>query len=208
MNNPRRRSYWYAATLVFLTASPAQGKELKSPSPAAGISSEKSPNVDPRVLERMLLAIRETAFYTQRQCELYLAVARAAIANTQAPSLHDWAKARSYFRDDMLIWEEVRNTSFYHVSPSAIEAEWKRLVAEKTSAPLSNVLQHLQVQDSELRRVLEQVLIIQNAKSMKSKLSTIEAWVSTLEKKFHSRFFDNTDVYIPIEPLVEKALTP
>lgn len=184
--------------LLGLSLSGLQGKEAKS----------HSDTEDVRILDRMLLSIQERSFYTQRQCELYLAVTSALFPDANVPAVQEWEKARTYFRNDKLIWEEVQNTPFYRVTALSIETNSKKLALAKTNGSLAKTLQLLQAQDKELRQVLEEVLIIQNAKSIKSKLSTVAEWVSTLEKKFHSRFFDNTSTYIPVEPLSEKASAP
>jgi hypothetical protein len=208
MNNPKWRVFSYTAAIALLTSLPLHGKEKKGLHPDASSTRETPPTSEPRVLERMLLAVQESAFYTQRQCEVYLAVADFLFPEMNVPSVQDWMKARTYFRNDMLIWEEVRNTPFYRVSSISIETKWRQIAPAHSNGAIVKTLRHFQVQDAELRRILEEVLIIQNAKSMKSKLNPIETWISTLEKKFHSRFFDNTDTYIPLEPLAEKAITP
>lgn len=199
MNKPSSSLFFcFCLLLLGLSLSDLQGKGAKP----------HNNTEDVRILDRMLLSIQERSFYTQRQCELYLAVAAALFPDANVPTVQEWEKARTHFRDDKLIWEEVQNTPFYRVTVLSIETNWKKLALAKATGPLAKTLHQLQVQDTELRHVLEEVLIIQNAKSIKSKLSTVTEWVSTLDKKFHSRFFDNTSTYIPVEPLSEKASIP
>ena len=174
-----------AATALLLSTHSLRGKEPSSP--YAPPTEQHFNNTEPRLLDRMLLSIQETSFYTQRNSELYLAIAGIFAPNT--PTVETWMQARIFFRNEMLIWEEVRNTPFYQVSASSVEAKWKQMMHAKESGPFSKALNHLQAQDSELRHLLEEILIIQNAKEIKSKLNAIDIWISALEKKYHSRFF-------------------
>src|SRR3989338_8844019 len=124
MNSRNLHNRYYAATgMLFLIAYPLIGKEPLLAT--AGIKAEKIQ--EPLVLERMLLAVQETAFYTQRYCELYLAVASTLFPQANTPSVQEWARARVYFRNEMLIWEEVRTTPFYRLSPTTVETQWRQL---------------------------------------------------------------------------------
>lgn len=201
---------WVRAILLLTSWSPTLSWGVPVTSPETQIISKRPPHE--AVIDRMLLSIQEYSHYTQRQCELYLAVMHGIAPDPLLPKaeMASWLAARNYFLDERLAWEEIHTSSFYAVSSRVLDANWFLLDQERKNLAsyTGKALARLKATDTELHTLLNEVLMIQNAKNLKAKLETPEPWIATLHHKYRWRFYDNTATYIPLTPLHPETAEP
>ena len=155
------------------------------------------------LLDRMILAVEETAHYSQRQCEAYLTLVHFLFPEEKSPlpTRETWLDSRAFFRDDMVILAEIRSTTFSQELQNEIPKKWG-LVQEarkNPDSPISKIFYRWEEKD--LRILTQEVVTIQHMRNLRVKIDSLDHWLETLRVKHQNRFYDNTTQYISLQPL-------